>query len=143
VILVDTNLLLYASFKHFEQHERARNWIDQQFASTTRVGLPWHSLLGFVRLGSQRRAFPYALTVAEAWAEVRSWLALPNVWVPLPTDRHAEILDHLLTSGNVGRGRVMDIHLAALAIEHGLIVCSNDNDFARFPNVRWLNPLDA
>jgi hypothetical protein len=37
----------------------------------------------------------------------------------------------------------MDIHLAALAIEHGLIVCSNDNDFARFPNVRWLNPLDA
>ena len=34
-----------------------------------------------------------------------------------------------------------DAHLAALAIEHGLTVCSTDGDFARFPNVRWENPL--
>jgi hypothetical protein len=143
LILIDTNLLLYASFKRFEQHDRARNWLERQFASTARIGLPWHSLLGFVRLASQQRALPKALIAAQAWAEVRVWLALPNVWVPLPTERHAEILDRLLTSGNVGGRLVMDIHLAALAIEHGLILCSADSDFAHFPNLRWLNPLDA
>jgi predicted nucleic acid-binding protein len=34
-----------------------------------------------------------------------------------------------------------DAHLAALALQHGLIVCSTDGDFARYPAVRWENPL--
>jgi len=29
----------------------------------------------------------------------------------------------------------------ALAIEHGLVLCSTDGDFARFPGLRWENPL--
>jgi predicted nucleic acid-binding protein len=32
-------------------------------------------------------------------------------------------------------------HLAALAIEHGLTLCSTDGDFARFSGLRWENPL--
>jgi predicted nucleic acid-binding protein len=36
---------------------------------------------------------------------------------------------------------VTDAQLAALAIEHGLVVCSADTDFARFPGLRWENPL--
>jgi predicted nucleic acid-binding protein len=32
-------------------------------------------------------------------------------------------------------------HLAALALEHGLTLCSTDGDFARFPALRWINPL--
>ena len=38
---------------------------------------------------------------------------------------------------------VPDAHLAALAIEHGLVLCSADADFARFPGLRWHNPLRA
>jgi len=34
-----------------------------------------------------------------------------------------------------------DTHLAALAIEHDCLLCSNDRDFARFPRLRWMNPL--
>ena len=36
---------------------------------------------------------------------------------------------------------VPDAHLAALAIDHGLVLCSSDSDFARFPGLRWVNPL--
>ena len=36
---------------------------------------------------------------------------------------------------------VADAHLAALAIEHGLTLCSADGDFARFKGLRWENPL--
>jgi predicted nucleic acid-binding protein len=36
---------------------------------------------------------------------------------------------------------IPDAHLAALAIQHGLTVCSADTDFARFSEIRWLNPL--
>jgi predicted nucleic acid-binding protein len=39
------------------------------------------------------------------------------------------------------RGNIVsDAHLAALAIEHGLEVCSNDSDFARFSEVRLDQP---
>jgi uncharacterized protein len=36
---------------------------------------------------------------------------------------------------------VPDVYLAAPVIEHGLILCSTDGNFARFPGLRWQNPL--
>jgi hypothetical protein len=50
VILVDANLLIYAHVVAFAQHEPARCWLDKQFNETARVGLPWPSLLAFVRV---------------------------------------------------------------------------------------------
>jgi len=36
---------------------------------------------------------------------------------------------------------IPDAHLAALAIEHGMILCSTEGDFGRFSGLRWENPL--
>jgi hypothetical protein len=60
---------------------------------------------------------------------------------PQATERHAGVLGALLASAGVQANLVPDAHLAALAIEHGLLLCSADTDFARFPDLRWLNPL--
>ena len=67
------------------------------------------------------------------------WLALPNVWIPTPTERHGSILGGLI--GSCSGNLVPDAHLAALAIEHGLTLFSSDGDFARFADLRWANPL--
>lgn len=77
--------------------------------------------------------------MARAFAQVRGWLSAAPAWVPLPTDRHADVLEEMLRSG--GGNLVPDAHLAALAIEHGLVLCSTDSDFARFPGLRWENPI--
>jgi predicted nucleic acid-binding protein len=55
--------------------------------------------------------------------------------------RHREVLGRLLVSDGARGNLVPDAHLAALAIEHGLVLCSSDADFARFPGLRWDNPL--
>jgi len=68
---------------------------------------------------------------------------LDTVWTPGPTDRHAEVLGKLLGLPGVHANLVPDAHLAALAIEHGLMLCSTDGDFARFHGLRWHNPLAA
>lgn len=141
MILIDTNLLLYAGIRGVPEHDRARPWLEDQLTNTPRVGLPWHSLLGFVRLASNKRAYSHGPSVGQAWQAVREWLALDNVWIPSPTDQHAATLDALFASASVGSGGVMDIHLAALAIEHGLTLCSADTGFARYKNLRWVNPL--
>jgi uncharacterized protein len=141
VILVDANLLIYAKVANLAQHEAARTWFDEVLNGSNRVGLPWPSLLAFVRLTSNPRVFTRAQTVTEAWTQVEQWLALETVWIPHPTERHQEVLGRLLRDEVQRSQLVPDAHLAALAIEHGLILCSADGDFARFSGLRWQNPL--
>jgi uncharacterized protein len=141
VILVDANLLVYARVASLPQHAAAREWLDSRLNDTPRVGLPWASLLTFLRLVSSRRIFERAERVTEAWRQVERWLGLPSVWVPAPTDRHPELLGRLLSDVGERADLVPDAHLAALAMEHGLELCSTDGDFARFSGLRWRNPL--
>jgi toxin-antitoxin system PIN domain toxin len=141
VILLDANLLLYAHVSSFVQHKAARNWLDSQLNGTARVGLPWPSLLAFLRLVTNARVFERPETMLAAWAQVQEWMSCDVVWVPEPTERHATLLGQMLQAAGVHGNLVPDAHLAALALEHGLILCSTDGDFARFPGLRWTNPL--
>ena len=141
MILVDANLLVYAQVSALPQHEPARAWLDERLAGVPPVGLPWESLLGFVRIVSNPRIFQRPLSVASGWAQVQSWLGCAPVWIPEPTERHAEVLGGLLRVPGLRANHVPDAHLAALALEHGLTVCSTDGDFARFQGVRWENPI--
>jgi len=141
VILVDANLLVYAKFSDLPQHGRARTWLESQLTSPGRVGIPWHSSLAFLRLATNSRLFGQPLGIAAAWQQLIEWLNHPSVWIPEPTEAHSTILGDLLIRANVTGNLIPDAHLAAIAIEHGLTVCSADADFARFIDVSWVNPL--
>jgi toxin-antitoxin system PIN domain toxin len=141
VILVDANILVYSHVGSFAQHKPAREWLDLQLSGSTRVGLPWVSLLAFLRLVTNPRVFERPEPIADAWRQVRAWLACGTAWIPQPTERHANLLDQLLALPGVHANLLPDAHLAALALEHGLTLCSTDGDFARFTTLRWQNPL--
>jgi uncharacterized protein len=143
VILVDANLLIYAYSSNFAQHTAARKWFDRQINESARVGLPWASLLAFLRVTTNPRMFTRPLSMAKALDQVSVWLACETVWVPGPTERHAGVLAALLAQPGVYGNLVSDAHLAALAIEHGLTLCSADGDFARFASLKWHNPLTS
>ena len=141
MILVDANILIYSHVESFSQHEAARHWLDEQINGATSVGMPWETLLAFLRLVTNARVFEQPEPVARAWQQVRDWLACDSVWIPQPTERHVAVLNELLSQPGVHANLVPDAHLAAIAIEHGLTLCSTDGDFARFSNLRRLNPL--
>ncbi|MGA8808695.1 MAG: TA system VapC family ribonuclease toxin, partial [Thermoanaerobaculia bacterium] len=141
MILVDSNILLYAKFEDVPQHRRARIWFEEQLNGSARIGIPWQVSLAFLRLATNARVFARPLTIAAAWKQMMEWLDHPRVWIPEPTEEHASVLRDLLLHANVTGSLVADAHLAALAIEHGLTVCSADSDFVRFPAVSWLNPM--
>jgi len=143
VILLDANLLVYAHVSTLAQHEAARAWLDDRLRGTARIGVPWPSALAFVRLVSNPRVFQHPETVLSAWQQVEAWLDQEPVWVPTPTEQHRAVLASLLREATDRPHLVPDAHLAALAIEHGLTLCSTDGDFARFPGLRWENPLRA
>jgi uncharacterized protein len=141
VILVDANLLIYAHVASFPQHLAARAWLDDKLSGAAPVGLPWPSLLAFVRLVSNPRVFEQPESVAKAWTQAETWLACRAGWVPVPGERHQQLLRPLLATAGLRSSHVPDAHLAALAIEHDLLLCSTDGDFARFAGLRWENPL--
>jgi toxin-antitoxin system PIN domain toxin len=141
VILVDANILIYAHVGSLAHHQTAQRWLDGQLSGNTQVGLPWASLLAFLRIATNPRVFEHPESILDAWRQVRGWLSSEVAWTPQPTERHAEVLGELLAVSGMQANLVPDAHLAALAIEHGLLLCSADGDFARFPGLRWMNPL--
>jgi hypothetical protein len=141
--LFDANILIYAAMPVLPQYRAASEWLDRQLSGLSCVGLPWPSLLGFLRVVTNPRVFANPPSTQEAWARVTAWLGCETVWIPQPMNRHPDLFDRLLSLPGVRANLVHDAHLAAMAIEHGLILCSTDGDFARFPGLRWQNPLAA
>ena len=141
MILIDANILVYAHVRLFHQHQRARDWLDRQLNAAAPVGLPWASVLAFLRLVTNPRVFESPEPIGDAWQQVRTWLNAEAAWIPQPTERHAYLLSEFLALPSVYGNLVPDAHLAVLAVEHGLTLCSTDGDFARFHGLRWFNPL--
>lgn len=139
--MVDANLLIYAWVESLPQHDAAHAWLDGHLNGTAQVGLAWPSLLAFTRLVSNPRVFERPQPVTAAWQQVEDWLDREPVWIPLPGDRHRDVLGSVLPYTGNRSDLVPDAHLAALALEHGLTLCSTDGDFARFPDLRLENPL--
>jgi len=140
-MLLDANLLLYAVNRAADQHDPAEAWLTAQLNGPQRVGLPWQTLLAFLRISTHPRAFERPLTPATAWDRVQDWLNVPTAWIPEPGPEYARILSELVPNHDVRGNLIPDAALAALAIEHGVTLCSVDEDFARFPDLRWSNPL--
>ena len=140
-MLVDANILLFAVDEASPFHRPAARWLDDRLAGARRVALPWQSLSAFLRISTHPRAAERPLSPEEAWSYVEAWLAADTAWIPLPTERHADVLGGILRAYQIRGNLVPDAELAALAVEYGLTVCSADTDFARFTEIRWENPL--
>jgi toxin-antitoxin system PIN domain toxin len=138
---VDANLLLYAYDSAAAEHPKARRWLEEALAKPEPLLVPWHSVYAFLRIATNPRAWKSPLTIEEARAIVDEWLSLPNVVTPSPGERHWEIVRELLADSQCNGPLVTDAVLAALAMEHGAELCTNDRDFSRFPKLRIVNPL--
>jgi toxin-antitoxin system PIN domain toxin len=140
-MLVDANLLLYAVDVTSHAHAAASSWLEEALNGDRRVGLPWQTIGAFLRISTHPRFTRNPLSAHDAWAYVQAWLDADPTWIPPATERTAMVLAGLVSSVPVTANLVPDAQLAALALEHGLVVCSADTDFARFPELRWTNPL--
>ena len=141
MILVDANLLVYAANNAAAEQPKARTWLDARLNGTIRVGMPWPSLLAFVRLVSNPLVMRDPVSPADAWRQIEQWLTCESAWIPVPGEGHQKILASFLQLPWMTSRLVPDAHLAALAIEHGLTCCSTDGDFSRFPGLKCENPL--
>jgi toxin-antitoxin system PIN domain toxin len=139
--MVDANILLYAEDSLSPLHDRARTWWDDQLSGSGRVCLCWPVLSAFIRVGTNPRVFEQPLSLNQSIGRIQSWLDQPCTRVIRPTEEHWPLFQEMLKGGQAVANLVPDAHLATLAVEHGCELASTDADFARFPKLKWLNPL--
>ncbi len=141
MILIDTNLWLYATLQESAQHSKAKAWLDSCFNGSTPIAMPWSVVLAVLRISTQSRLMLKPLSPTQAVDLVDSWLQHPLVEVVQPGPTHWNVLRLLLEEAGTAGNLTADAHLAALAMEHNCTLYSADNDFRRFPGLRFRNPL--
>lgn len=139
-MIVDANILLYATDESSPFHANSVHWLEGALNGPRRIGLPWSSLMAFVRIATHPRVASDPLSAADAWGYVEAWLDAPAAWIPAPGRGHREILGRLVRDLDVRGNLVSDAALAALCIEYGTGIASADSDFARFTEIEWINP---
>lgn len=141
MIVIDANLLLYAYSAPSPKQKRALAWLEATLSSDDSVGLPWRLISAFIRIASNTKLPQLRRPVDEVVGVVDEWLKQPGVRVRVPGDNHWSIFRRMIVEGQAGGDFVSDAQIAALTIEYGGVLYSTDRDFARFPGLRWVNPL--
>ena len=143
--LIDTNILIYATFSDAPEHGRARGWLQEQLADGEgTVAFCWPVVYAFVRLITSPRVFgAHAVSVGRGWATAASYLAQPAARIVTPGPGHETIAADLAVTPGLRSDDIPDLELAALAIEHGLVLASHDHGFRRFTGLRTIDPLGS
>jgi len=141
MIVLDVNLLIYSVNSDAPLHKKAKSWLETTLSGSETIGLSWNVLLAFARLTARQGLFRNPLRVESAFDLLDAWLGQPSITVIHPGPYHLRLLRELLEPLGAAGNLASDAHLAALAIENQAELCSSDNDFARFPRLRWRNPL--
>ena len=141
MIVVDANLLIYSYDTNSSHHKKSRAWVEKIFSDAEPVGLPWQTVSAFLRVMTNRRLPGSRLTVEQAAQIVEEWLAQPNVRMIVAGDEHWPLLKRMMVEGRASGPLVSDAELVALTVEYGGVLYTADRDFARFPKLRWVNPL--
>ncbi len=141
--LVDTNLLIYATFADAPEHKRAREWLEARLGEGEgTIALCWTVIYSFVRLITSARVFgPYAVAVRDGWAVAATYLEQPAVRLVTAGAGHMAVAAELAATPGLRSDDVPDVEIAALAIEHGLVLASHDHGFRRFSRLRVIDPL--
>ena len=141
--LIDTNILLHAANTASPSHEPARGFLEEHLRIRTAWCTTWSIVYEFLRVATHGRVFPRPLKAKQALAFVERLIALDEVAILLPTERHFTVLETVVADLSHSAGNLFhDIHTAALMREHGVgEIVTADTDFLQFGFLKVLNPL--
>lgn len=140
-MIVDATVLLLVVDSTNPFHARGRAWWETTLRGTRPLGLAWSAMTEFLRVSTDASLCLNALDPVDASALVTAWLREETVWVPEPTERHAQALRDLMARHNLCGPDIERAQLATLALTHGVPLCTVDPKFSRFTELPRVNPL--
>jgi len=143
VLVVDTNILLYAVNRGAREHETCRELVEKLRHDPLPWAVSWAILYEFLRVGTHPRVFQSPLPTRQAWSFVDSLLESPSLQVLVQGPLHRDVARKTFSEQPDLRGNLAhDAHIAILMREHGVrTICTRDTDFHRFPFVEVVDPM--
>jgi len=139
---IDVNVLLYASDRSSERHDRARRFIETCAAGPEILCLAWPTLMSYLRLATHPRIFAAPLSPDEALANVVALLGLPHVRAVSELDGFLDAYRHVAGEMPVRGNLVPDAHVASILFQHGVrTIYTNDRDFRKFHSLDVKDPF--
>ena len=145
MVLVDTNVLVYAADSDSPFHAKCKAWLESQRARPDAWYSTWQTLYEFLRVTTHAKVMRKPWTIGEAWTFVEALLASPGLDILVPTSRHSDVARAVVGElPYLGGNLVHDAHIAVLMREHGIRrICTRDSDFHRFPFIEVIDPLQV
>lgn len=143
MILIDTNIYVYAFRRDADRHSEYSEWLETALTEEDAFGYSELVFSSFIRIVTHPKVFAKPSTLKEAFAFTESIRKLPNAIRLVPQANHWEIFERLCISAGAKGNLAPDAYLAALAMESGGSWITADRGFARFPGLKWRHPLAA
>ncbi len=138
---LDTNVLVYSEIVTSTHHQTARRLLTRLAEGPRAWAIPWPCVYEFLRVVTHPRVFSPPVPIDLALQDLGQILSSPTLVLLSETDRHAEVLESVVSESAVSGNLLHDAHIAALCIEHGVSeLITGDRDFSRFP-LRTLDPF--
>jgi toxin-antitoxin system PIN domain toxin len=143
VLVVDTNVLVYAADADSPFHAACRDWLERQRGRADAWYTTWAILYEFLRVTTHPRVMRQPWSARAAWDFIAALLASPGLGILVPTQRHAEVAAQVIAELPHLAGNLFhDAHTAVLMREHGIRrIVTRDTDFHRFPFLEPVDPL--
>mgnify|MGYP002785394861 CR=1 FL=1 len=134
--IFDSNILIYLAFRGAQEHQAARAITDRIFAAQEIVILTEAIVLSFLRISTALKPTP--LMEKEAQTFLDALLDYPHLQLFAPSVRHYKNLTANLVRGKIKGNLVMDAHIAEVALLTNSTIITNDDDFKKFPRVKFI-----
>jgi toxin-antitoxin system PIN domain toxin len=143
VLVVDTNVLIYAADLDSPFHGACRGWLENQRRKAEAWYSTWPIVYEFLRVTTHPRVMRAPWASGQAWLFITSLLSAPGFSLLEPTLRHADILSQLIEEMPHLSGSIFhDAHTIVLMREHGVRqIVTHDADFHRFQGVEVVDPI--
>jgi len=146
VILIDTNVLVYATIPGFPEHARARQLLDEILAGPVQHCLTWINTFEYLRIVTHRRLVrPAPLPMAKALDNVDGLLDHPRISRIDPGPNHLDTFARVCReAGPVEGNFVHDCRIAAVMRENDVTrILTRDTSFRRVPGLTVIDPLEV
>jgi toxin-antitoxin system PIN domain toxin len=143
VILVDTNIFIYASDEYSPFHATCNVWIEDRRSRREPWFTTWPIVYEFLRVTTHRGVLRRPWSASAVLDFVELLLGSPGFQVLTATPDHVRVARTMIQDNPDASGNLMhDLHTVVLMREHGIVrIATHDKDFARFRGIEVFDPI--
>ena len=136
MIVVDTNLLVYAHRRDSEWHERALAALLELANGNQRWAIPWPCVHEFFAIVTHPRIYKRPSKPSEALAAIDAWTESSSLEFLHESPSYWNTLVTMVQAGKIRGPMIHDARIAAICIDNGAtLLLSADRDFSRFAGI--------